>query len=64
MPVSLSVVWMAVRASLRRVLEQVTLAELAAGRLPEHVRLLAEEYSSSWDAPAAPGDPAGGRASR
>ena len=30
-------VWIAVRASLRRVLEEVTLADVAAGRLPEHV---------------------------
>lgn len=45
---------MAVRASLRRVLEHVTIAELAAGELPEHVQLLAEEYASSWDATATP----------
>jgi len=57
-------VWIALRASLRGVLEQVSVAELGGVRVPEHVRLLAEEYSSSWDAPAAPGDPAGGRASR
>ena len=30
-------VWIAVRASLRRVLEEVTLADVAAGTLPEHV---------------------------
>jgi Rrf2 family protein len=30
-------VWIAVRASLRSVLEQVTLADLVAGNLPEHV---------------------------
>ena len=30
-------VWIAVRASLRRVLEEVTLADVAAGALPEHV---------------------------
>ena len=33
----LSEVWIAVRASLRDVLEQVTLADLVAGRLPETV---------------------------
>ncbi len=33
-------VWIAVRVSLRRVLEHVTLAEVAAGRLPEVVREL------------------------
>jgi DNA-binding IscR family transcriptional regulator len=30
-------VWIAVRANLRAVLEQVTLADLAAGRLPDEV---------------------------
>lgn len=30
-------VWVAVRASLRRVLEHVTLAEMAAGELPADV---------------------------
>jgi Rrf2 family protein len=33
-------VWIAVRASLRSVLESVTLADLAEGRLPESVRAL------------------------
>src|ERR671929_1199786 len=33
-------VWIAVRASLRAVLEVVTLADLAAGRLPRRVRAL------------------------
>jgi len=33
-------VWIAVRASLRRVLDEVTLADVAAGRLPEHVSQL------------------------
>lgn len=36
-------VWVAVRASLRRVLEETTLADLVAGRLPVHVRELLEE---------------------
>jgi len=40
-------VWVAVRASLRNVLEQVTLADLARGDLPEHVRLLADD-PDSW----------------
>jgi len=39
----LRVVWIAVRASLRGVLEQVTLADLASGRLPDHVRELAAD---------------------
>jgi DNA-binding IscR family transcriptional regulator len=36
-------VWVAVRASLRGVLEAVTLADLAAGELPENVRALAAD---------------------
>lgn len=39
-------VWMAARSSLRNVLEQVTLADLAAGVLPENVLELAELYVS------------------
>jgi Rrf2 family protein len=35
-------VWVAVRASLRSVLEQVTLADVAAGELPENVRALTQ----------------------
>jgi len=36
-------VWIAVRASLRSVLERVTLADVARGELPEHVRVLAAD---------------------
>lgn len=36
-------VWIAVRASLRSVLERVTLADLANGRLPEEIEALAED---------------------
>ncbi|MGZ4292157.1 MAG: RrF2 family transcriptional regulator [Gaiellaceae bacterium] len=36
-------VWVAVRASLRAVLERVTLADVARGDLPEHVRDLAAD---------------------
>jgi Rrf2 family protein len=36
-------VWIAVRASLRSVAEQVTLADVAAGALPEHVATLASD---------------------
>jgi Rrf2 family protein len=43
---SLRDVWMAVRGSLREVLENVTIADLAAGRLPKHVRQLAERHQS------------------
>lgn len=41
---SLVEVWMAVRASLRRVLESVTLADLVSGDLPDPVGELATEY--------------------
>jgi Rrf2 family protein len=40
-------VWIAVRANLRAVLEQVTLADLAAGELPEHIRRLTE-HPDAW----------------
>lgn len=43
----LTEVWMAVRASLRAVLEVVTLADLAGGCLPDPVRALASEYQAS-----------------
>jgi Rrf2 family protein len=36
-------VWIAVRASLRGVLEHVTLADVARGELPDHVRQLAAD---------------------
>jgi Rrf2 family protein len=38
-------VWMAVRGSLREVLEHVSVAELATGRLPGNVRKLAQKHS-------------------
>lgn len=41
---SLKEVWMAVRASLRSVLEKVTLADLASGSLPESIREMAQDY--------------------
>jgi Rrf2 family protein len=40
----LPVVWMAVRAALRRVLEGVSVADLAVGRVPASVLELADEY--------------------
>jgi Rrf2 family protein len=40
---ALADVWVAVRASLRGVLEQVTLADVARGDLPDHVRQLAAD---------------------
>lgn len=36
-------VWVAVRASLRKVLEDVTLADVASGRLPRHVARLTSD---------------------
>lgn len=46
----LPVVWMAVRAGLRRVLETTTIADLASGRLPAAVTDLAEEYRTATEA--------------
>ncbi len=43
---SLREVWMAVRTSLRSVLEVVSLADVAAGRLPDRVRELAAQYEA------------------
>ena len=37
-------VWMAIRGSLRQVLETVTLADLVSGQLPADVRILADTY--------------------
>ena len=44
---SLTDVWKAVRASLRSVLETTTVADLASGRLPRRVRLLADAYDEA-----------------
>lgn len=44
---ALGEVWMAVRASVRSVLERVTVADLARGRLPARVRTLAASYVQS-----------------
>lgn len=44
---ALPIVWMAIRASLRRVLETVTLADLVADDLPATVRELAAEYGTA-----------------
>lgn len=43
-------VWMAIRASLRRVLETVSIADLATGNLNEHVVDLAREYRRDTEA--------------
>ncbi len=41
-------VWIAVRASLRRVLENVTLADVAAGEMPAHIAELTAD-PGAWD---------------
>jgi len=45
----LPIVWMAVRASLRRVLEGVSIADLAAGSLPAAITDLASEYRAETE---------------
>ncbi|GFG67380.1 putative HTH-type transcriptional regulator [Mycobacterium kubicae] len=42
--VSLTDVWRALRASMRSVLEETTLADVATGSLPRHVARLADDY--------------------
>ena len=41
---ALTDVWRALRASMRSVLEKTSLADVASGGLPEHVRVLADDY--------------------
>jgi Rrf2 family protein len=41
---ALTDLWQALRASMRSVLEQTTLADVAAGVLPKHVGRLADDY--------------------
>jgi Rrf2 family protein len=43
-------VWVAVRASLRAVLEQVSLADIVTGELPEVVRRMTAE-AGAWESP-------------
>jgi Rrf2 family protein len=52
----LPVVWMAVRAGLRRVLEATTVADLATGTLPISVTDLAAEYRTDTEARWTVGD--------
>lgn len=47
--VALTDVWRALRASMRAVLEQTTLADVAAGTLPEHVSRMARDYITQED---------------
>ena len=52
---ALGTVWVAARASYRRVLEQVTLADVVAGRLPAHVDelvALEDAWRSFGDSPS------------
>lgn len=46
---ALTDVWRALRASMRSVLEETTLADVASDGLPEHVRRLADDYRSQED---------------
>ncbi|GGT50776.1 MULTISPECIES: RrF2 family transcriptional regulator [Actinomadura] len=48
---SLQEVWIALRASERSILEQVTLAHIAAGELPAAVQKLTED-PSAWESPS------------
>ncbi len=41
---ALADVWRALRASMRAVLEETSLADVAGGSLPDHVRTLAHDY--------------------
>jgi len=41
---ALTDVWRALRASMRSVLEETTLADVAAGSLPKHVSRMADDY--------------------
>jgi Rrf2 family protein len=41
---ALTDVWRALRASMRAVLEETSLADVAAGKLPDHVGKLADDY--------------------
>jgi Rrf2 family protein len=45
----LPLVWMAIRGSLRRVLEKVSVADLVSGELPADVLMLADEYRRSTE---------------
>jgi DNA-binding IscR family transcriptional regulator len=38
----LQLVWVALRASIRRVLDEVTIAQLISGKLPKHVTALTD----------------------
>jgi Rrf2 family protein len=46
---ALTDVWRALRASMRSVLEETSLADVATGALPAHVRTLADDYRTQED---------------
>src|SRR6201986_4915096 len=48
---ALTDVWRALRASMRSVLEETTLADVAAGGLPEHVAKMADDYIGQEEQP-------------
>jgi Rrf2 family protein len=48
---ALQLVWIALRASERFILEQVSLADVASGELPPSVQVLTED-PAAWDSPA------------
>jgi Rrf2 family protein len=48
---SLQLVWIALRASERFILEQVSLADVASGELPPRVHALTQD-PAAWDSPA------------
>ena len=48
---ALQLVWIALRASERFILEQVSLADVASGELPASVQVLTED-PAAWDSPA------------
>lgn len=47
---SLTDVWRALRASMRSVLEETTIADVASGALPVHVRAMADDYRGQEEA--------------
>ena len=47
---ALTDVWRALRASMRSVLEETSLADVASGVLPDHVRAMADDYRRQEEA--------------
>jgi Rrf2 family protein len=61
---ALQELWIALRASIRGVLETVTVADIAAGRLPARIRRIAESPNARQEPTGAPPRPAPTRVSR